>query len=80
MQTVYPLRFSLALRLYPSRYSFGWANPSMWICSQSNISHNPGISTVGNYREAKQQFQCVLNKLSMILYSEDTRIAIDMET
>lgn len=79
-QTAYPARFSRALRLYPSIYSFGWANKSMCICSQSNISHSPVISTVGIYREAEQQFKRVLNKLSMILYSEDTRIAIDMET
>lgn len=79
-QTVYPPRFSPAPRLYPSMYSCGWANKSTWICSLSNISHNPVISTVGNYREAKQQFKHVLSKLSMILYSEDTRIAIDMET
>lgn len=52
----------------------------MCICSQSNISHSPVISTVGIYGEAEQQFKRVLNKLSMILYSEDTRIAIDMET
>lgn len=79
-QTVYPSKFSSAPRLYPCMYSFGWANKSMWICSQSIISHNPVISSAGNYREAKQQFKHVLNKLSMILNSEDTRIAIDMET
>lgn len=79
-QTVYPPRFSPVPRLYPSMYSFGWANKSMWICSQTNISPNPVIPTVGNYREAKQQLKDVLNKLSMIFYSEDTRIAIDMET
>jgi len=61
-------------------YSFGWANKSMWICRQSNIPHNPVMSAVRNYREAKQQFKRVLNKLSMILNFEDTRIAIDMET